>query len=167
MMENKWSERLGRAGTLADVFEVVKDAAWKSMGRSRGGLMLGLADLGNTPHGFFGAFYPVGTNIIVMNSIPLLRIKETQEPLWRPYSFHVLLHEYLHTLGFLDEREVRQMVRQISKELFGEEHEVTKIARDTTKYFPNLAYPNLQWQPQELDIQLVEKFDRGSVNYIA
>jgi len=27
--------------------------------------MLGLANLGNHPEGFFGAFYPVGSNVIV------------------------------------------------------------------------------------------------------
>ena len=157
---------LENANTLADIFEVVKSAVVKSMGRSRGGLMLGLSDLGNHPQGFFGAFFPVGTNIIVMNKVPLQRIKDTQPKLYRPYAFHVLLHEYLHTLGFLDENTVRRMVYDISIELFGVKHSTTQIAKDTRRFFPNLVYPDMAWQPEDLQIELVEDFDRSSVNYI-
>src|SRR5660398_29366 len=66
-----------KAETLSDIFEVVKATVEKTTGKSRGGIMLGLANLGNQPNGFFGAFYPVGSNIIVMNNVPLQRIKET------------------------------------------------------------------------------------------
>ncbi|UCH88799.1 MAG: hypothetical protein JSV49_11240 [Thermoplasmata archaeon] len=158
---------LENAKSLADIFEVVKSAVVKSMGRSRGGLMLGLSDLGNHPQGFFGAFFPVGTNIIVMNKIPLLRIKETQPELYKPYAFHVLLHEYLHTLGYLDESVVRKMVYDISVELFGKTHLTSRIAANTSRFFPNLVYPNITWQPEELSIELVDDFDRSSVNYIS
>ncbi|TRZ90179.1 MAG: hypothetical protein D4R88_04115 [Methanosarcinales archaeon] len=46
------------------------------------------------------AFYPVGTNVIVMNKIPLERIKETRPELYKPYIFHasitpLLPHYYL------------------------------------------------------------------------
>lgn len=151
--------------TLADIFEVVKVAVVKSMGRSRGGLMLGLSDLGNHPQGFFGAFFPVGSNIIVMNKVPLQRIKETQPDLYKPYAFHVLLHEYLHSLGYLDEGTVRSRVYQISSQLLGKDHPASQIARDTRQFFPNLVYPNLAWQPEDLNIELVEDFDRSSASY--
>jgi hypothetical protein len=167
MRKMNFNTLLNNAETLADIFEVVKQAVVKSMGRSRGGLMLGLSDLGNHPQGFFGAFFPVGTNIIVMNKVPLSRIKDTQPKLYKPYAFHVLLHEYLHTLGFLDENVVRKMVMDISMELFGEKHLTTQIARDTRRFFPNLVYPDMAWQPESLQIDLVEDFDRSSVNYIS
>jgi len=166
-MRNDFPHLLENAKTLADIFEVVKDAVRKSVGRSRGGLMLGLADLGNHPRGFFGAFFPVGTNIIVMNKVPLRRIKETQPKMYKPYAFHILLHEYLHTLGYLDEGVVRQKAVDISEELFGSDHLTTQIALDTRRFFPNLVYPEVAWQPEDLSIDLVEDFDRGSVNYIA
>jgi len=162
-----FNKLLDNAVTLADIFEVVKSAVVKSMGRSRGGLMLGLSDLGNHPQGFFGAFFPVGTNIIVMNKVPLQRIKDTQPELFKPYAFHVLLHEYLHTLGYLDENQVRRMVYEISDELFGQRHPATRIAKDTRRFFPNLVYPDLAWQPEGLDIELVEDFDRSSASYIS
>lgn len=157
---------LDNARTLADIFEVVKAAVAESTGRSRGGLMLGLADLGNHPHGFFGAFYPVGTNIIVMNRIPIMRIRDTQPDLYRPYAFHVLLHEYLHSLGFLDERVVREKVIAVTRELFGNDHPATLIAEDTVRFFPNLVYPGILWQPEEISIELVDGFDRSSASYI-
>jgi hypothetical protein len=166
-MKMDFSKILENAVSLADIFEVVKSAVQKSMGRSRGGLMLGLSDLGNNPQGFFGAFYPVGTNIIVMNKVPLNRIKETQPKLYKPYAFHVLLHEYLHTLGYLDEGVVRRMVYSISDELFGSKHLTTRIAENTARFFPNLVYPDMAWQPESLNIDLVDDFDRSSVNYIS
>lgn len=166
LMIKSFSEQLTNAKSLADVFEIVKAAVWKNIGRSRGGLMLGIADLGNHPAGFFGAFYPVSTNIIVMNRNPLMRIKETQPNLYKPYVFHVLLHEYLHTLGYLDEADVRQRVYEISKAIFGKDHLTTQIAANTVRFFPNLVYPNLAWKPNDLQIELVENFDRSSCSYI-
>jgi hypothetical protein len=165
-MESDFAAQLGKARTIADIFEVVKAAVVRRMRRSRGGLMLGLADLGNQPGGFFGAFYPVGTNIIVMNRIPMQRIRETQPELFNPYVFHVLLHEYLHSLGYLDEGAVRELSIQISESLFGKEHLTTRIAADTVAFFPNLVYPNILWRPEDVNIELVEGFDRGSASYI-
>ena len=165
-MSSNFPALLENAKGLADIFEVVKMAVRESLGQSRGGLMLGLADLGNHPSGWFGAFYPVGTNIIVMNKIPLLRIKESSPELYKPYAFHVLMHEYLHSLGYLDEGLVRKKVYEVTRSVFGDSHLTTQIAADTTTYVPHLVYPNIAWQPEELNIELVEGFDRGSVSYI-
>lgn len=166
-MKERYAQFLENAKTLSDIFEVVKSAAWDVIGRNRGGLMLALADLGNHPQGFFGAFHPVGTNIIVMNRVPLQRVLETQPGIYNSYAFHVLMHEYLHTLGYLDEGEVRRLTFSISKKVFGESHPATQLAADTRKYFPSLTYPNIAWEPKELDLELVEKFDRSSASYIA
>ena len=157
--------RLDNSKTLADIFEVVKAAVWNDQKASRGGLMLGIANLGNHPQGFLGAFYPVGTNVIVMNKIPLERIKETRPEIYKPYIFHVLLHEYLHTLGYLNEGGVRQMVIEITRSVFGEEHLATMIALDTNRFFKNLVYPDVAWQPDETKMELVCGFDRESANY--
>lgn len=162
----EFNKSLDMARTLADIFEVVKAAVEQRMRRSRAGLMLGLANLGNHPQGWFGAFYPVGTNIIVMNRVPMQRIKETDPTLYKPYVFHVLLHEYLHSLGYLDEEQVRQMALDISLELFGKDHPATRIAADPMAFFPNLVYPSVNWQPEEVSIELVDGFDRSSVGYI-
>ena len=152
---------------LPDLFELVKRAVERHVGYARGGLMLALADLGNHPQGFIGAFYPIATNVIVMNKVPLARIQDTNPQLYRAYAFHVLLHEYLHAVGFVDERQCREKVRAISHELFGDRHPVTEIAEDVSKFFPNLVYPDVAWQPEDLSIELVQGFDRGNTGYIA
>ncbi len=56
IMKSDFHTRLQNAKTLADIFEVVKAAVWENRRKSRGGIMLGLANLGNYPHEFFGAF---------------------------------------------------------------------------------------------------------------
>ncbi len=162
-----FNTRLENARTLPDIFELVKAAVWECQKKSRGGLMLGLANLGNHPQGFFGAFYPVGSNVIVMNKIPLERIKETRLELYKPYAFHVLMHEYLHTLGYMSESGVRQMVHEITREVFGEEHLATRIAANTSRFFGNLVYPDAAWQPDDSTMELVDGFDRGSASYIS
>src|SRR2546426_12582997 len=96
--------------TLADVFEIVKRAVERDVGYMRGGLMLGLADLGNHPHGFIGDFYPVATNVFVMNKVPLARFKQTNPDVYNAYAFHVLLHENFHSVGYLDAIQCRREV---------------------------------------------------------
>lgn len=160
-------ESLDRARGLPDIFELVKRAVEDGIHRQRGGLMLALADLGNHPRGFIGAFFPLASNVIVMNKVPLLRIEDTNPELYRHYAFHVLLHEYLHAIGYVDEITCRTKAYAISLGLFGKDHLVTQIAADFTKFFPNLVYPDAAWQPSELKIELVEGFDRGNTGYIA
>jgi hypothetical protein len=166
-MENadKWLAR-----DLVEVFEQVKETVRKTEGRSRAGLMLGLQELGSTLQGFIGGYYPVGSNIIVMNRTPLRRITETDPRLLKPYSFHVLLHEYLHSLGVLDEGLTRLKTYEISRQRFGEKHVVTELSKDMSRFFPSLVYPVYGWRPQEgsSPIELVRGFDKSSTQpYIA
>lgn len=152
---------------LIDIFEDVKDAVRKSEGRSRAGLMLGMQELGSTLNGFIGAYYPVTSNIIVINKTPLRRITETNPRLLKPYSFHVLLHEYIHALGYLDEEITKRKTYEISKENFGETHIITKLSKDMTQFFPNLVYPIQGWLPTSNNtpiIKLVKGFDWSNTN---
>ncbi|MCK4364779.1 MAG: hypothetical protein KAW45_01885 [Thermoplasmatales archaeon] len=151
---------------LIDIFENVKDAVRKSEGRSRAGLMLGIQELGSTLNGFIGAYYPVASNIIVINKTPLRRIIETNPQLLKPYGFHVLLHEYIHALGFLDEELTKRKTYEISKENFGEDHVITKLSKDMVQFFPNLVYPIHGWLPSSETprIKLVKGFDWSNTN---
>ena len=156
---------LESAKDLPDIFEVVKTAVRKSTGLERPGLMLGLANLGGGPEGLIGAFYPIATNIFVMNTLPLKRIKETDPALYKPYVFHILLHEYLHTLGIIDEAATRKKAYEISTEIFGKEHVVTQLAADLPRFIPKLVYPVYGWQPpEEYQLELVKGFDRSSTS---
>ena len=154
---------------LIETFEDVKEVVRKSEGRSRAGLMLGLQELGSSLNGFIGAYYPVSSNIIVMNKTPLRRIIDTNPKLFDPYVFHVLLHEYIHSLGFLDERTTKLKTYEISKEHFGEDHIITQLSTNMRKFFPNLVYPVYGWLPSRNvpTIEIVHGFDRSNTsNYI-
>ncbi len=147
--------------SLINSFELVKDAVRKSQGRSRAGLMLGLQELGSTLNGFVGAYYQIASNIIVVNTTPIRRIIETKPDLLKPYGFHVLLHEYIHSLGVLDENATEQMTYNITREYFGEENIATKLSADIKQFFPNLVYPIQGWIPNENfpKIRVVKGFD--------
>ncbi|MEI6103984.1 MAG: hypothetical protein WCP70_08555 [Methanothrix sp.] len=166
-MSTDYRTRLDEAKSLPDIFELVKSLVLKSMGKSRGGLMLGMANLGNHPQGFFGGFFTTGTNVIVLNKIPLQRIKETRPELYKPYVFHVLLHEYIHSLGYLDEADVKSKVFTITREALGEEHLAAQMALNSSEFIKHLAYPDISWKPEDEGLELVQGFDRSSVSYIA
>lgn len=167
MSSMDFPRKLAEARGLADIFELVKRAVETVQGRSRAGLMLALADLGNHPQGFLGAFYPLATNVIVMNKVPLLRIQDTNPELYRHYAFYVLLHEYLHSVGIVDELSCREQARRIAQTLFGTGHLVTQISEDFNRFFPSLVFPDAAWQPRELHLEFVPGFDRGSASYFA
>jgi len=166
-MQTDYRSRLDAAKSLPDIFELVKSLVLKSMKRSRGGLMLGIANLGNNPQGYFGGFFTTGSNVIVLNKIPLERIMETRPELYKPYVFHVLLHEYIHSLGFLDESDVKSRVLEITRKALGEDHLATQIAADASFFIKDLAYPWVSWKPDDEGLELVEDSDRSSVSYIA
>jgi hypothetical protein len=152
--------------SIIETFEEVKKVVAKNEHRSRAGLMLGLQEIGASLDGFIGAYYPVASNIIIINKTPLRRILETNKTLLKPYIFHVLLHEYIHALGFLDEEATGQKTYEISRQQFGEHHIITQLSTDIRKFFPNLVYPIHGWFPQKNvpPIELVPGFDFSSTN---
>ncbi|MBN1762078.1 MAG: hypothetical protein JW878_03210 [Methanomicrobia archaeon] len=164
-----YAVKLEEAKDLSDIFEIVKDAVRKVMKTGRAGLTLGLAEMGGGEDYWIGAFYPVGSTTIVMNRTSLRRISETEPQLFNAYAFHVLLHEYLHSLGYIDEKMTRNLVYWIAGDLFGEAHVVTQMAIDISKFFPNLTYPATDYRPENiehLELEMIEDFDRSSINYI-
>ncbi len=166
MNYDRLSKRLERSHGLPEIFEVVKEAVRSSLGMSRAGLMLGLADMGGGPTHMVGGLYPSATNIIVMNKAPMAFLAKDQER-YRAYCFHILLHEYLHSLGFMDEAEVRRRTYQISKTTLGEGHMATMMAMDLSRFLPNVSYGVPKDTDGELDIELVSNFDRSNCGYFA
>ncbi len=154
---------------LIETFEQVKESVRRTEKKSRAGLMLGLQEMGSTMNGFIGGYYPVDSNIIVLNRTPLRRIEETDSRLLKPYSFHVMLHEYIHSLGMLDEEATRRKTYEVSMACFGKDHVITELSCDMTKFFPNLVYPIYGWKPQQAaPVEIIRGFDRSSTwQYIA
>ena len=151
-----------KAKDVKEIFEVVKDSVRATLNESRAGIDLGLVDLGNSHNQLLSAYYPVGSNIIVLNKTPLKRVTETKPDLMKPYVFVVLLHEYIHSLGYLDEATVRKLTHHITKTIFNESGKtaqsvssiITEMAEDMTKFFPFLLYPG--GHPADDKMHLIE-----------
>jgi len=158
---------LERATTLPEIFDVVKESVRRHLKTERTGLMLGLSNLGGGAQGLVGGFFQVAGNMIVLNTLPLLRLEQTAPQYWKPYAFHVMLHEYIHSIGYLTEEQTRPLVHEISETLFGGNHVVTDMARGWEKYMPNLVYPTHGWQPSAAGpLEVVRGFDRDATSYI-
>ena len=164
-MNEEFIERFNKAKSISDIFEIVKDVVWSILKKSRAGLDLGMIELGNLPNGLIGAYYVTGSNMIVMNETPLKRIKETSPKLLAPYTFSVLLHEYLHSLGIFNDDAVKEMTFDVSKKAFGEDNIITQISKDMTRFFPNIIYSEGAPQTNE-PIRLVKDFDKSDTRYI-
>src|ERR687892_424370 len=84
--------RVDSARDYTELFRIVKQLVERRLRKSRAGIMLGLAPLGLSPSGFFGGYFVVGSNAIVLNRDVLNYVK-LKEPAWHnAYAFHVLLH---------------------------------------------------------------------------
>ena len=77
----------------------------------------------------------------------------------------VLTHEYLHSLGIIDELEVRNMTYSLLASLAGENHMATKMARNQPwDLFPELSLFDDNSFEQKFEI--IKNFDRTTQTYI-
>ncbi len=120
--------------------------------------------------GFIGGMhFPPGTDI-VLNQTPLKIIIEEQpyEVIWA-YTYHILLHEYLHSLGVWDERQCREITLRISEEIFKEDdHPAIILAKKGIgAYFPNLQiiYRPPERRPDGIHVEYIIGFDKESYTY--
>ena len=122
-----FGNRLDTAKDYSEVWQIVKDTVQFSLSKRRDSMMLFLDDLPLQ----LGAYYPVGTNNIVLNR-SLVEIVETSVSVKTTVNalvYNLLLHEYLHALGELSELEVKRLVIKVALKCFGEEHIATVVAR--------------------------------------
>ena len=117
---------LDNAENYGQVWRIVKDTVEFAQGKKREGMMLFLDDLPLQ----LGAYYPVGTNNIVLNRalVEIVEHSVSSKSTVNALTYNLLLHEYLHALGELSEVEVRHMVVQVAKKCFGEQHIATVLA---------------------------------------
>ena len=160
-------KELKKAKTFADIFEIVKEIVREYIGAEQAGLIVGITDLGIHNKGFIGAFYSLDANMIIINKKPLARILQTNPSLYNYYLFHVMLHEYIHSIGSYDEAQTRQLVHEISEHYFGNNHIVTQLALNIGRFMPHLIYPVQGFQPpQDINIEFAKGIDRKNINYI-
>jgi hypothetical protein len=161
--------KVDTCNSLAEIFELVKQSVKLVLNKHRSGLMLGLANLGMRRGSFVGAFYPVGSNIIVMNRAPFdIALRTTDKSVFNAYCFHLLLHEYLHALGYADEEQVRDLVHEVCNLTLGKDNPATVMAeRGIAFYFPKVTYFSQRVPiPRDIQIELIKDFDKSSTSYI-
>jgi hypothetical protein len=164
-----FTAKLDLSDSLADIFELVKESVKRFLGQHRAGLMLGLANLGMRRGSFVGAFHPIGSNIIVMNKAPFdVALRTTDKKVFNAYCFHLLLHEYLHALGYVSEEEVRDLVHRVCSLALGKDNPATVMAeRGLAFYFPKVTYFSQNTRvPKDIQIELIKDFDKSSAGYI-
>jgi hypothetical protein len=145
------------------VFRVVRGAVHYVLGIERPGLGLGLSNL--PP--YVGAYWQVTGNLIVLNEglVQAMRANATSPLEFNSFVYVILAHEYLHSLGYLDERAVRKVTAQVTRAALGPDHPATRMAEgDLWRLFPFLAYaPTGNGQR----LKVVSRFDLASTqNYI-
>ncbi|MDG6991530.1 MAG: hypothetical protein JRM99_08985 [Nitrososphaerota archaeon] len=155
---------LSDADGFDDIFEMVKAATERSLKMHRAGLTLVLGDIPNS----VGAYHEMGSNAIVMNR-NILRIVEklTRSRSKRnAYVFMILLHEYLHSLGYSSDSQVRDLGKQITEGYLGRKHMAGEMAvRPLDQFFPELE--KLSVFRDKGEYQTVHRFDSSSTSYIA
>ena len=88
-----FSARLDTAKNYGEVWQIVKDTVEFAQGKKREGMMLFLDDLPLQ----LGAYYPVGTNNIVLNRslVEIVEDSISSKPTVNALTYNLLLHEYL------------------------------------------------------------------------
>ncbi len=168
--------KLRDAQSLQELFELAKDVVWRYLKVEQAGLMVGLAELGISADAVLGAYYSPDANTIVINKTVMSHVSALDDRLlYNSYCFYILLHEYLHSCGFYDERENRQIVAAIAAQEFGPDHAVTKLAAASDTLLKLIKEgimsgkgnrDNLSAAAGTGGIEFVEGIDRRNTNYI-
>lgn len=145
------------------VFNVVKNTVRHVTGKERSGLGLALSDLPAT----LGAFWQVGGNYIVMNQVlidAMSRLTTTSRE-FNSFVYMILTHEYLHSLGFIDEMAARKMTAEVALKSFGKNHPAFTMSNgDLWTLYPQLR--TLAGGTGQ-NIRIIGNFDSSSTSYIA
>lgn len=155
--------RLDEAKGYSEIWELVKDTVKTALGEHRVGMMLFLDDLPIQ----LGAYHPVGTNNIVLNRrlVQVVEAATKSQRLVNAFIYILLLHEYLHALGYVREAEARLLVYRVSKRSFGEDHIVSRLARTSPWALLKNVPLSLLEAPKRV-MEIVKDFERSNQKYI-
>lgn len=167
--------RLNQARNVKEVFELVKHVVIDTFAIKKDKLVIAAGNLEADSNLILGGFYSPQDNAIVLNKNILKNIKNQNPRIYNSYLFHVLLHEYLHSIGFRDELETRKLAFLISNKHLGFQHDATQIALNPGAYLRNLItnqtsgfdemYDDSFFQKGSDDIN-DEDDDKSIINYI-
>ncbi|HEU4604956.1 MAG TPA: hypothetical protein VFS46_01830 [Nitrososphaera sp.] len=159
----QFRERVAGLKDFNEAFELVKSVVMKKFRMHRAGLSLILQMMPSN----LGAYHMLGSNAIVINSYLLAAVRKIagSNEEYNSYLFMVLAHEYLHSLGIVDENTVRQMTFELCNWMLGDDHTATRMAKED----PSTIYPELRSMMQSQfsrDFQVVRNFDKTNQTYI-
>jgi hypothetical protein len=154
---------IDNAGDFSEIWKIVKKTVADSLGKHRVSMSLYLDDL--PIH--LGAYHPIGTNNIVLNRTLIHIVERVTESTIQANAFiySLLLHEYLHAIGYVREEEVRTLVYGISRECFGEDHVTTKLAKEGPWTLLK-GVPLKNKDMSRIGIKIVKDFDNSNQTYI-
>ena len=111
-----YPSRIEEANGYGELWRIVKDTVFDFLGERRVSMLLFLDGLPLK----LGAYHPLGTNNIILNRtlIEIVEASMRSRKLVNAFVYNLLVHEYLHALGHIEEAEVRSLVHKISKECF-------------------------------------------------
>jgi hypothetical protein len=159
-MNMDFAKRLEESESFAEIFDLVKKSVQETMDKRRDGLMLALQDLPED----LGAYYGLGSNFIVMNKALLEKFNAAyNEKDTKAYVFSILMHEYLHSLGYVDEEFARALTYQISKSVLGEDHMSTRIAKHGIAAF---IRPSASTKEEQDGLEVLDSFMIEHITYI-
>jgi hypothetical protein len=160
--QNNYRIKLSKVKDFNETFELVKSAVDAKFKMHRAGLSLVLQVLPTQ----LGAYHILGSNMIIMNKRILDIIKLRKSLLeYNAYLFMVLCHEYFHSFGIIDEKQVRIMTYDLCQSLLGDDHPSSLMA----KYEPWKVFPELQlYQTNKFEnrFEIITNFDKTTQSYI-
>jgi len=161
--QKSYRSRIERAQGYAEVWEMVKDSVKDTIGEHRVGMMLFLDDLPFQ----LGAYHPLGTNNIVLNRalVQVVEAATKSKQLVNSFVYSLLLHEYLHALGYIPETQVRPLVYRISRACFGEDHVVTRLA-EKSPWALLRGVPLNEIEAPRRVMEIVKDFEKSNKDYI-
>src|SRR5919106_1742223 len=162
LREQHYGNKILQLADFNQAFELVKLAVEDKFKMHRAGLSLILQGLPTK----LGAYHILGSNLIIVNKriLNIIKIHKSLNE-YNSYLFMVLTHEYLHSLGIIDELEVRTMTYSLLASLAGENHMATKMARHQPwDLFPELSLFDDNSFEQKFEI--IKNFDKTTQSYI-
>jgi hypothetical protein len=161
--ENKEVFSLDEKMDIDAIFTVVKRAVREVLKEERSGLGLAFSNL---PWNV-GALWEIWGNYIVMNEELVNAMKQLtkSDREFNSFVFMILTHEYIHSLGYIEEERTRLITSIVANFIFGSEHPATIISRgDLWQIYPQIR--ELHGGKGDI-IKFIRKFDSSATSYIA
>ncbi len=144
------------------IFRLVKKTVKSVLNKERTGIGLALSNLPNR----IGAYWQLGGNYIVMNETIINYMKSIAKSPeeFNSFLFAILTHEYLHSVGYINELDARRVTAQVAKTAFGKDHAATKLSStDLWSMYPTLL---LLPDGDGSRMRIISNFDTDATSYI-